>query len=472
MTIHARILAAAALALAAVAPAASAQPITPSEQSRIDQLVTQTLADTGVPSASIAIVRDGRIVLARAYGAASPTIPAARADLPYQIASNSKQFVAMALLMLENEGKLSLDDKVGKWLPGISGGDRIQLRQLLSHTSGLQDYWPQDYLFEDMQTPTTPRAILARWAGKPLDYVPGTRFQYSNTGYVVAGQVIEKVAGEPLMSYLKRRIFAPLGMRPINIDDSNGRAFPAGYHRYALGPVRVAAPPARGWLYAAGELSMTAQDLAKWNVARINRSLVPADDWAAQEAPVRLSDGSSNGAGLGVFSGTADGRRFVNHGGESVGFLSQNTVYPDQRAAIVVLTNADFSSATDTLTKGLAEIVLSKTAAATGADPVEPDRTADARALYDALVAGRPDRTRLTRHANRYFDALTLADYRTSLAPLGAPTSFAALGQPRLRGGFVGRSYRIVAGGRTLRLLTFTEPGAKGRWEQFIVMAQ
>ena len=130
-------------ALALALPAA-AQPITAAEQARIDQLVTKTLTDTGVPSASIALVRDGRIVLARAYGTASPSIPQARPDLPYQIASNSKQFTAMALLLLENEGKLSLDDKVSKWLPGISGGDRIALRQLLSHTAGLQDYWPQD----------------------------------------------------------------------------------------------------------------------------------------------------------------------------------------------------------------------------------------------------------------------------------------------------------------------------------------
>ncbi len=450
---------------------AAALPISATEQVRIDALVTKTLADTQVPSASIALVRDGRLVLAKAYGTASPTIGSARPDLAYQIASNSKQFTAMALLLLEDEGKLSLDDKVSKWVAGISGGDRITLRQLLNHTAGLQDYWPQDYSFEAMKTPAAPQRILDGWARKPLDYAPGSRWQYSNTGYVVAGLVVEKAAGQSLMAYLQRRIFAPLGMRPVHIDDSNTPAFPAGYTRFALGPVRLAEPPARGWLYAAGELSMSASDLAKWDIARINRSLLPAEDWVAQEAPAILADGTTNGYGLGVASGTAGGRRFINHGGASVGFLSQNTIYPDERAAIVVLTNGEYSAATDTLTSGLAEIILPPVPAP-AAVQTEPDRSAEARALYDGLVQGRLDRARFTANGNGYFTAVALADYRSSLAALGPVTSFVAVGTPRLRGGFVNRNYRIVAGGKTLRLITYAQPGASGRWEQYIVMPQ
>jgi CubicO group peptidase (beta-lactamase class C family) len=455
----------AALGAFALAAPTLAQPITPAEQARIDALVAKTLADTRVPSASIALVRDGKLVLAKAYGTASPAIPVARADLPYQIASNSKQFTAMALLLLEDEGKLSLDDKVAKFLPGISGGDTITLHQLLSHTAGLQDYWPQDYLVAPMKTPVAPLGIVDRWARKPLDYAPGTRYQYSNTGYVVAGLVVEKIAGEPLMQFLRRRIFTPLGMAAIHLDESNTRAFPAGYHRYALGPVRVAKPAARGWLFAAGELSMTAADLAKWDIARINRSLVPADDWAAQETAVRLTDGTTNGYGLGVQNGTSGGRRIINHGGESVGFLSQNTVYPDERAAIVVLTNADFSNATDTLTDGLSDILIPAAPAANA----EPDRTADARALYDALAAGTPDRRVLTANLSDYFDPIVLGDYRSSLGGLGPASAIATLGEPRLRGGFVRRRYRVTAGGKTFAISTFAEPGAKGRWEQFLV---
>src|SRR3954469_2627865 len=243
--------------LALLATSAAGQSLPPAQLTAIDRLVTKTLADTGVPSASIAIVRDGRIVLTKAYGKANEGLPASPA-LPYQIASNSKQFTAMALILLRDEGKLSLDDHVSKFLPGISGGDRITIRQLLSHTSGLQDFWPQDYMFTDMTHPTAPQGIVDRWAKKPLDYTPGSRYQYSNTGYVVAGMIAEKVSGEPLLQFLNRRIFQPLGMHPIDQDATNPPAFPAGYHRFALGPVRIAQPPSRGWLYAAGELSMTA----------------------------------------------------------------------------------------------------------------------------------------------------------------------------------------------------------------------
>ncbi|HEY6048899.1 MAG TPA: serine hydrolase domain-containing protein, partial [Sphingomicrobium sp.] len=344
--------------LALIAFPAAAQTLPPDQVAAVDQLVAKTLADTGVPSAEIAIVRNGQLVLDKAYGKANEGVPASP-TLPYQIASNSKQFTAMALMLLRDEGKLSLDDHVAKFLPGISGGDKITIRQLLSHTSGLQDFWPQDYSFSDMAVPTTPQHIVDKWAKKPLDFNPGTRWQYSNTGYVVAGMIAEKVSGMPLMTYLQRKIFGPLGMTSVkDQDDTNTPAFPAGYHRNALGPVRVAQQPGRGWLYAAGELSMTAADLAKWDIARMNRALIPARDWAEQEAPVLRADGRTNGYGLGIQNHYARERHVIDHGGEAVGFLTQNTIYPDTKDAIIVFTNADFSGATDTLTGGIEKIVL------------------------------------------------------------------------------------------------------------------
>src|SRR4029079_1362618 len=262
-----------------------------------------------------------------------------------------------------------------KYIPGITGGDRITIRQLLSHTSGLQDFWPQDYSFQDMEKPTTPQHIVDKWAKKPLDFEPGARWQYSNTGYVVAGMIVEKVSGQELVAFLRQRIFAPLGMTSVrNQDDTNTPAFPAGYHRFALGPGRVAQQPGRGWLYAAGELSMTAADLAKWDIARMNRSLIPADDWVEQETPVLRADGRTNGYGLGISNHYAGERHVIDHGGEAVGFLTQNTIYPDTKDAIIVFTNADFSRTADTLTDGIKKIVLdSPDRALTGEDLREAD---------------------------------------------------------------------------------------------------
>lgn len=456
------------LLLALVAAPAAAKPLSPAETAAIDKLVTDTLRQTGVPSASVSVVRGGEVVLVKAYGKASETIPQARADLPYQIASISKQFTTMGLLLLEDDGKLSLDDTVSKWIPGVSGGDRITIRRMLSHTAGLQDYWPQDYMFAAMSRPVTPQGIVDRWGKKGLDFDPASQWQYSNTGYVVAGMILEKAAGEPLMAFLKRRLFDPVGIAPLNQDDTFTPAYPAGYSRYALGPVRLAPKPARGWMFATGMLSMTAADLAKWNIARLNRAVFPAEDWIEQERPVLRHDAATNGYGLGISNTLTRERRILSHTGGAVGFVSRNNVYPDSRAAITVLTNADFSNAINDIAAGIEKIILG--APTPAAAEAEPPRTEDARALYDSIVAGNPDRSKMTANLGYYFDPVTLGDFRSSLATLGVPVALELAGPPRLRGGFVGRSFMIkYASGRTLDLSTYAEPGPNGRWEQFLI---
>jgi hypothetical protein len=160
----------------------------------------------------------------------------------------------------------------------------------------------------------------------------------------------------------------------------------------------------------------------------------------------------------------------INHGGEAVGFLTQNTVYPDTGDAIVVFTNSDFSGATGTLTTGIEKIVLNSPEPALAN---ETDRIADVRAVYNMIVGGQLDKGRFTDNLNYYFNPATLGDYRTSLAPLGPPTSFESLAPPRLRGGFVNRNFTIhYSSGKELTLVTYAEPGANGRWEQFMIMPE
>ncbi|WP_394663178.1 serine hydrolase domain-containing protein [uncultured Sphingomonas sp.] len=455
----------AAIALIAPAPLL-AQALTPAETQKIDALVTKTLADTGVPSASVAVVRGGRIVLAKAYGKqyegqTGPADP----KLPYQIASVSKQFTAAAILLLADQGKLSLDDTASKYIPGITDGDKITIRQLLSHTSGLRDYWPQDYSFKAMATPTTPQGIVDRWAKAPLDFAPGTQWQYSNTGYVVAGMIVEKVSGQPLLAFLQAHVFKPLGIRAIDQDKAVGPGFPQGYLRHALGPVRVETPAAPGWLYAAGELSMSAEDLAKWDIARMNRTLLSPKDWAEQETPINLTSGASTGYGLGVGIAVADGHRMVEHSGEAVGFLTENIVYPEDKAAIVVAVNAWFADAQNRIAKGISQIILP----APQANSEDAAALARTQAVYAQLQAGNLDRALLTEDAAYYFTPATIADYKASLSPLGTPATIEQSGRTRLRGGFVNRNYRVTYPNRTLRISTYAEPGANGKIEQFLV---
>lgn len=193
-----------------------AQQLAATERAQIDRDAHAVLAATGAPSASIAIVRGGEVVYERAYGDGriDPKTPATP-SMRYAIGSVSKQFTATALLLLEEEGKLSLNDKVVKWFPQLTRANVISVRQLLSMTSGYQDYWPQDYVFTDMQRPATAQMIMQRWAAKPLDFDPGTKWQYSNTNYVIAAAIAERVAGMAFMDFLRQRIFTPLKMTSV-----------------------------------------------------------------------------------------------------------------------------------------------------------------------------------------------------------------------------------------------------------------
>ena len=150
--------------------------LTQETKDAIDKLANETLTKTGVPSASIAIVKDGQIVYLKAYGDArlEPRTPATT-EMRYSIGSISKQFTATAILLLQEQGKLSLNDKVSKFIPNLTRANEVTVRQLLSHTSGYQDYWPQDYVMPMMLQPVTAEKILDTWARKPLDFDPGTR---------------------------------------------------------------------------------------------------------------------------------------------------------------------------------------------------------------------------------------------------------------------------------------------------------
>src|SRR5437763_66547 len=171
-------------------------------------------------------------------GEQEPAVPSMR----YSIGSISKQFTAAAILLLAEEGKLSLDDKVGCWLPDLTRPNEVTIRQLLSMTAGYQDYWPQDYVMPDMLAPVTASAIAQGWAKKPLDFEPGTKWQYSNTNYVIAGMIVQRVAGMPLLEFLQKRVFEPLHMTSVSDIDSAplGDSDPTRYMRYALGPPRIA----------------------------------------------------------------------------------------------------------------------------------------------------------------------------------------------------------------------------------------
>lgn len=284
----------------------------------MDRAVERTLARTGVPSASIAIVEDGKIAYARAYGLArlAGKVPASP-EMRYKIGSNSKQITASAILLLADEGKVSLDDPVSRFFPDLTRAKEITIRQLLSHTSGYEDYYALDYVAPYMTAPTTPESIIDQWGKRPLNFDPGTRWQYSNTNFVIAGAIIEKLTNQPLIEFLRSRIFDKLGIQ--SAIDVDRRAWsdhdPLGYTRFALGPSRVAMPEGKNWVFAAGELAMTPSDLTRWDISLIDGSILKPSLLKELTTEIHLKNGAGTGYGLGLGIGSRNGRRIWAHNG-------------------------------------------------------------------------------------------------------------------------------------------------------------
>jgi CubicO group peptidase (beta-lactamase class C family) len=457
-----------AIACAAALPVL-AQPagLPPETEKAIAALVTKALAEDPVPSVSIAIVKDGKLAYAKAFGLArlEPRTPAAP-EFRYKIASNSKQIAATAILLLAEEGKLSLDDRVSRFYPKLTRASDISVRQLLSHTSGYQDYYAVDYLAASMQRDMTPDGILELYAQKPLDFEPGTRYQYSNTNYVLLGRIIEQVSGEPLAQFLRERIFDKLGMdSAIDVDGRPlGPTDPAGYTRYALGPVREVGPEGKGWMWAAGELAMSASDLAKWDISLMDGSILSPASLAALGTATLLNDGTASGYALGLgVSQMVNGHRKWAHTGGASGFLSVNATYPDDRMAITVLTNGEG----DTYKTIHAE--LEKLLFAGAADPAAASSLARARALFVGLQKGQLDRSTVTDDLSAYFSAQALGDFASSLAPLGEVASFTQSSKSD-RGGMAYRKFVVTTTSKKkVGIEAYVKPD--GRFDQFLVMA-
>lgn len=449
--------------LTVVSFSASAQTLSPELRQKIDKLAAAALAKSGVPSASVAVVTNGQIAYVQAYGAARiEPHTAATPDMRYSIGSISKQFTAAAILLLQEQGKLSIDDKVARFIPDLTRANEVTIRQLLSHTSGYQDYWPQDYVMPFMLQPVTAQKILDQWARKPLDFDPGTKWQYSNTNYVIAGVIIEKAARMPLLQFLRAKVFTPLDMKSVmNIDQEKLEETDAtGYMRYGLGPLHPAPKEGKGWLFAAGELAMPARDLAKWDISIIDQKLMKPASYQQLGTDVLLKNGLSTRYGLGVSVGMDAGHRALSHGGEVSGFTAENIVFPDDRAAIVVLTNQDAAGAAGEIAHGIARLLF------TTNDPATAGKQEQARKIFEGLQHGTIDRSLFTDNANFYFSEQALKDFASTLAPLGPPQEFNQVSQG-LRGGMTLRVYRIRFANKVLRAWTYEMPD--GKLEQYQV---
>lgn len=307
--------------------------------STLDSIARQAMEDQSIPGLSVAIVKDGRVLLERGWGTAERGKRQATAHTVYQIASVSKQFTAAAVLRLAERGQLSLDDDVAQYVEGLPAGYRtISLRQLLNHTAGVPNFTE---FFREFRQVLTPAQLIDSLAARPLQFTPGTGFHYSNSGYYLLGLVIERVTGQAYGNYLREQFFAPLGMNHSEYcGDSQTRPLPSGYVRTRRGNPVHTNPWDPSVLYAAGSLCSTAADLAKWEVALGEGRVLDAASFREMTTPAPAPDVHVRMSyGFGMMVDTTDAGPYLHHDGAVAGFRSQAAWYPDERLAVVVLMN-------------------------------------------------------------------------------------------------------------------------------------
>jgi D-alanyl-D-alanine carboxypeptidase len=441
------------------------QQVSPELKGRIDAAVQQVMEKSGIPSAVVGIVQGGRVVYTGGYGMArlTPTL-AATPEMHYALGSISKQFTAACVLLLAEDGKLKLDDPVSRWFPELTRANEVTVRNLLTHTSGYEDYAPQDYTIPAWTKATKPLDVVRAWATKPLDFDPGTKWQYSNTNFVLAGLIVEKVSGVPFWQFLETRVLRPAGMKDVlNLDTDREKMEPTGYMRNALAPLRPATPEAPGWYFADAQLAMPVADLLRWDISIMDQTLLKPASYAAFETEMKLKDGSGTQYGLGVDVGVRDGHRIVAHTGEVGGFVAANAIYPDDKVAVAVLTNQEANPAASAIARAVAPLMLGAASASMGNPPAE----AQVKGILTGLQQGKIDRSMFTDDCNFYFSREAIEDFRSSLGPLGEVKTVTQT-REALRGGMTFRAFEVEFSGGTSAIVS-TYVTANGKFEQFLV---
>lgn len=447
--------------------------LTADQQAKVEAVAQKVLADTGVPSASVGIMVDGKVAYARAFGLADKASGLkATAEMAYPIGSISKQFTAQAALLLQQDGKLSLDDKVSKYYPELTRANEVTLRNLMTMTSGYEDFAPQDYIIPAWRRPIDPLTNIHEWAEKPLDFEPGTDWQYSNTNYVLLGLIVQKVSGEPLYKFIRERVLTPLKLPGVfNTYTEREKLQVTGYVSYAMAPVRVLPLEGTGWYFGDGDLAMPASSLLQWDLGIMNQSLLSAESYKQFETPYMLKSGKDSGYGLGIFIGQRNGHRMFEHSGEVGGYVSENMVFPDDKVAVVVLTNEVAASAAEEIGSEVAGILLPPVkAAGSPAKDVVAAFAPKLKVIIAGLQKSQIDRSLFTADCNDYFGKDALADFQTTLSPLGDVTTVTPM-RTSLRGGMTFGLYKVsFSSGQSVMVTVYLQ--ADGKIEQLLVVGK
>jgi CubicO group peptidase (beta-lactamase class C family) len=318
------------------------------------QQVIQSYVDNKTFMGTVLVVKDGKTLINQGYGSADlewniPNTPTAK----FRLGSITKQFTAASILLLEERGKLKIDDPISKYLPDAPPAwQKITIYNVLTHTSGIPSFtgFP-DYSATEWKD-TTPAELVARFRDKPLDFEPGSKFFYSNSGYVLLGYLIEKISGQTYANFLQQNIFTPLGMADTGID-SNAAILPQRAQGYSPSPngthhagyISMTIP------FSAGALYSTTGDLLKWEQGLFAGKILSPSSLAKMTTPFKEN------YAMGLTVVTRDGHKRIAHGGGIEGFNTALEFYPDDKLIVIVLGNLN-GGAPDQISASLGKVAL------------------------------------------------------------------------------------------------------------------
>lgn len=376
--------------LAGLSPAAAQRSTITGDAYRLraDSLVYTYLAESHAPSAAFAVIRGNDTLAYGAYGLAD--VEASRAPTAntiYEIGSNTKQFTSSAIMRLAEQGKVKLDDDLSKYVPQFPlHGNKVTIRQLLNHTSGIHSYTSSPSWQKTWKDVLSPDAIVKFVAADTFDFAPGSAYRYNNTGYVLLGMVVEKASGQKYASYLEQNFFKPLGLRSTSYCPSHttNPAFALGYSKGATSTTRAQFMDL-SHPFSAGALCSTVGDFAKWQRALDAGKVVTPASYALMSTADTLTSGRKINYGFGLVPGEFKGHKTVSHTGGIPGFASAATYVPDDTLSIVVFTNYDAESPQG-LVQNLLRVAYGEAPVAKKPPPARTEVASLSAADRDAIV--------------------------------------------------------------------------------------
>jgi D-alanyl-D-alanine carboxypeptidase len=421
----------------------------------IDDYCSAQLAKQHIPGFTVGIVEHGKLVSARGYGQADIELNApVTKDTVFEIGSMTKQFTATLVMMLVEQGKIGLDDKISKYLDHTPDAWKdITVRHLLTHTSGIHGYTEVGDFMALARNTHTKEEIVKLISGLPLDFVPGAQWKYSNTGYYLLGMIVEKASGKSYDDFLSERILKTLAMNDTRNGDPTAviARRSCGYlwnGKYQNGP---ALQPSAA--FAVGELVSTVEDLAKWDAALYTESLIKKSSLQSMWTPVKLNDGKTYDYGFGWMFGDRVGHKFMTHGGGTAGFSTVITRYPDDQLTVIVLTNRAGADATG-IAANVADLVNPALAAKAGKPIADktPATTARLKAVLVAVAAGTTDPEIFTPDFRNLLYPDKAKQAAAYLKPLGELKSFELIAR-KDTDNIHGYQYRAVFGDTALKVV-------------------